>query len=274
MDGGGTNESVTAEVTSADGSVIGYEVVGQEGPPLLVVHGGAADRTQWAPIKEPLAESFTVYLMDRRGRSLSAAEAGNGYSLEREAEDIVAVAGAIGQPTSVFGHAFGGLATLKAALLGADFTRILIDESPSGLPGPPLMDPEVEAGMRGALEEGGRDGMLEFFLRHVVGLDDAAIEGVRGTPIWETRKGIVHTLLREARVAFGYEREVEALAAIDVPVRIVVGDESTEPMRVGAEAMHRDMPQSELVVLKGRLFTTMYTDPTAVVEQLREYFLR
>ena len=274
MEGGGAIEPLTAQVTSADGSVIGYEVVGQAGPPLLVVHGGAADRTQWAPIKEPLAETFTVYLMDRRGRSLSAEEASDGYSLEREAEDVVAVATAIGQPTFVFGHAFGALATLKAALLGAEFKRILIDESPSGLPGPRLMEPEVEAGMRAALEEGGRDGMLEFFLRNVVGLDDAAIDGVRGTPIWETRKGVVHTLLREARVAFGYEREAEALSALDVPVRIVVGEESTEPMRVGAEAIHRDMPQSELVILKGRLFTTMYTEPPAVVEQLRDYFLR
>jgi pimeloyl-ACP methyl ester carboxylesterase len=55
------------DVTAPDGTVVGVERLGS-GPPLLAVHGGTADRTRWAPVRNALAEVFTVYLLDRRGR--------------------------------------------------------------------------------------------------------------------------------------------------------------------------------------------------------------
>ena len=263
-------ESVTRQATSADGSVIGFEVVG-EGPPLLVVHGIAADRSQWGPVAGLLAARFSVHLLDRRGRGLSTSEHGE-YSLDREGEDIVAVVDAIGAPTFVFGHGHGGLCALKGALLGAGFDRMLIDEAPAGMPGPAVM-PEVARRMSEALERGSRDDALEVFLRAVVGLTDDQISGMRATPVWQTRLGTIHTVTRELDAANGYERESGRLAELDVPVRFVVGTESPELMRGAADLLHSDVPGSEFVLVEGRLFTTMHSDPGAIVRELEQYFL-
>lgn len=49
-----------------DGAAISYEVRG-EGPPVVFVHAGVADRRMWEPQVEDLAEDFTVVSYDMRG---------------------------------------------------------------------------------------------------------------------------------------------------------------------------------------------------------------
>ena len=46
---------------------IAYQRAGQ-GPPLVLVHGTADDHNRWLPLLPALAEHFTVYALDRRGR--------------------------------------------------------------------------------------------------------------------------------------------------------------------------------------------------------------
>jgi pimeloyl-ACP methyl ester carboxylesterase len=70
----------TYEVVSPDGSRIGVERAGS-GPALVLVHGGTADRSRWTAVREQLAQSFTLHLVDRRGRGLSTAEFDGDYSL-------------------------------------------------------------------------------------------------------------------------------------------------------------------------------------------------
>ena len=52
---------------SRDGTRIAYRRSG-EGPPLILVHGTAANHGRWSPVLPALEERFTVYAMDRRGR--------------------------------------------------------------------------------------------------------------------------------------------------------------------------------------------------------------
>ena len=265
------DEPATAHVTSADGTRIGYEVVGA-GPPLLVIHGGAADRTQWYAIKDPLASRFTTYLMDRRGRGLSAEEAERPYALEREAEDVAAVVDAIGDPPYVFSHSIGGLCALKAAADGVRFRKLVIDEAPTGRPGPSPLPDEVTDRMARSVDAGDPDGALEVFLR-AIGLNDEQIEGVRGTEMWVSRVATIHTIVRETRANGAYRREAERLAALAFPVRFIVGTGSTDALRQAAEAAHGDMPRSELVTVDGRLFTSMYADPDATAGAIVDWFL-
>jgi pimeloyl-ACP methyl ester carboxylesterase len=255
---------------SADGTRIGYEVTGS-GPAALVVHGSGADRTQWDAIKPALAERFTLYLMDRRGRGLSETEAGP-YAVEREGEDVAAVAAAAGDRPLVFGHGFGGLPALLAAAGGTDFAAMLIDETPSGRPGGEALPNEIADGLAAALDES-QDSALAYFLKNVVGLPDEAIEGARKTEMWEIRKATMPSLLRELRGANAHQRDDGALAELRMPVRVVVGTESTDKMRQSAETLHAVIPHSELVVVDGRLFTTMYSDAEAAAREVSEFLL-
>ncbi len=103
-------------VISADGTPIACWLSGS-GPPLVLVHGTAADHVRWAPVLPALEERFAVIAIDRRGRGRSGD--GDGYAMEREFEDVAAVADWAGDETAVLGHSYGGNCALEAALLTA-----------------------------------------------------------------------------------------------------------------------------------------------------------
>ena len=58
-------------ITSKDGTQIAYRRSG-EGPPLVLVHGAAADHGRWRPVLPALEEHFTVYAVDRRAAGAAA----------------------------------------------------------------------------------------------------------------------------------------------------------------------------------------------------------
>src|SRR5215469_3924968 len=63
-------QMTTGSVTSTDGTPIGYLRAGH-GPAVVVLHGSNESARSHAQLALALADSFTVYLPDRRGRGLS-----------------------------------------------------------------------------------------------------------------------------------------------------------------------------------------------------------
>ena len=103
----------TCQVTSADGTTIGYRQIGS-GPALVIIHGGARASHHYLRLAEVLSDTYTVYLPDRRGRGLSGPK-GEDYSIKREIEDLRALL----QKTNahmLFGHSAGGFIALEAAV--------------------------------------------------------------------------------------------------------------------------------------------------------------
>lgn len=87
------------KAASLDGTWIAFHRRGV-GPPLVLVAGtGAANPLAWTGVIPRLAEQFTVIAIDRRGRGASSD--GPVYALEREAEDLAAVVGAMEQPAAL-----------------------------------------------------------------------------------------------------------------------------------------------------------------------------
>ena len=100
-------------VTSKDGTSIGYRQLGH-GPGVVLQHGGALASQHYMKLAGALAEAFTVYLPDRRGRGMSGPY-GPHYCIEREDEDLEAIIAATGAQ-NVFGAADGGLFALHASI--------------------------------------------------------------------------------------------------------------------------------------------------------------
>jgi pimeloyl-ACP methyl ester carboxylesterase len=114
-----------ATAVSADGTTIGYRLIGA-GPPLLVLHGSMQSALSQRDLATELADRFTVVLPDRRGRGASGPV--GDWSLAREVEDVAAVRAVTGAASAV-GVSSGALILLNAAL-AEPFERLVLFEPP------------------------------------------------------------------------------------------------------------------------------------------------
>ena len=117
----------TGSVTSRDGTIIGYRQLGH-GPGIIAVHGGMQAAQNFMRLAAALADAFTVYVPDRRGRGLSGPP-GAYYSLQTECEDIEVLIRATGAH-NVFGLSSGALIVLHAALTLPATDKVALYEPP------------------------------------------------------------------------------------------------------------------------------------------------
>jgi pimeloyl-ACP methyl ester carboxylesterase len=77
--------------------------------PVLFVHGNGANSTQWRAQLEHLRRSRRAVAFDLRGMGLSAPPKNGDYSLAAMADDVDAVANALGlRRFAIVGHSYGG----------------------------------------------------------------------------------------------------------------------------------------------------------------------
>ena len=165
-------------VAAADGTVIAFRTVGS-GPGLIVVGGSLADAEDYLGLASALAGSFTVHVMDRRGRGGSGPQLPD-HSLAVEVGDLLAVQKATGA-TVAFGHSFGGLVCLEASRDSVAFERIALYE-----PGVPIGGPASNSWLpsyRRLLAAGDRRGAFAIMVRGA-GLAPAPL---RLMPLWYSR---------------------------------------------------------------------------------------
>jgi pimeloyl-ACP methyl ester carboxylesterase len=115
----------TGSVPSADGTRVGYLRVGQ-GPAVVIVHGSNESARSHIQLALALADAFTVYMPDRRGRGLSGPHRA-GHSLRTEVEDLQAVLAESGA-SKVFSVSIGGLIALEAARGGTAIRQLALYE--------------------------------------------------------------------------------------------------------------------------------------------------
>jgi pimeloyl-ACP methyl ester carboxylesterase len=107
-----TAEMTTGSVLSQDGTRIGYLRVGQ-GPAVVLLHGSNESAHSHTQLALALADTFTVYLPDRRGRGMSGPHRPD-HSIRTEVEDLQAVLTESGAQR-VFGVSVSALIVLQAA---------------------------------------------------------------------------------------------------------------------------------------------------------------
>jgi pimeloyl-ACP methyl ester carboxylesterase len=107
-----TAEMTTGSVISKDGTRIGFLRVGQ-GPAVVLLHGSNESARSHIHLALALADAFTLYLPDRRGRGLSGPHRPD-HGIRTEVEDLRAVLTGSGAE-KVFGVSIGALIALEAA---------------------------------------------------------------------------------------------------------------------------------------------------------------
>jgi len=236
-------------VESRDGTIIGFEKLGH-GPPMVLVHGGTADRRRWLPVVPQLAERFTLHIVDRRGRGLSTKESAP-YDIAREGEDVAAVVEAAGRDVYLLGHSYGALCSLEAALRTDAIGRLLIYEPPAATPGHAVTPVPVLEQLRAAAARGDRPCVLETFYREVIHSTPEDIAEMIPTPMWQARLAAALTIVRELEHVERFEISPR-LSAIRIPVRLLLGTESPPYFRPAALAIAHEIPQADILPLHGQ----------------------
>ena len=254
-------------VTSNDGTTIAFDRMG-EGPPVVVVGGGSVDRMSNAPLLPLLADRFTVFNYDRRGRGDSGDTPP--YSVEREIEDIGAVIEAAGGEANLYGTSSGAALALAAAASGQlSLTKLALWEAPFIPEGQPRPPADTAAIFRGFVDAGDRGAAVEFFMSNVVGLPDEFVAQARQAPFWADQEAIAHTLAYDAEIMGDYHLPTDQAAVVKVPTLVMAGGGSFPWMAVTAEAIAEAIPDAEHRLLPDQ---THDVSPEVMAEALKAFF--
>jgi pimeloyl-ACP methyl ester carboxylesterase len=234
--------------TSADGTRIAFERQGS-GEPIVLVHGTTGSTQAWALVTPHLAESFTVVAMDRRGHGQS--EPGPSHTLDRLAEDVIAVIEAVGEPVHLVGYSGGARAALAAAPRTARLRSLVLYEPPIAVQhNPPDLADRADALIRG----GNRDAAAEAFLREAACLPDEEIATLQNLPpVWERITAGVHNGPLDQRAFIAQPVDLNAARRIEVPVLILVGSEQDALVYLdGLDDLERALPNSSRAEIPGQ----------------------
>jgi len=218
-----------------------------DGPPLLLVHGSAADHTTWSiQLASPLTRRFTLVAYDRRGSGRSP---GDGGSVEDHAADAAELAAELG-PVVAVGSSFGAVVVLELIRRWPERVRGAVLCEPPLAPtddAPPVPLAFLARFDELARSEGG-EAAAEFFLRTVLG--DAAYE--RMPRMFQVRSKAMWRAIRADSAALGaYRVRYPELAAVRTPVLLLGGARSAPYFRPTLEALARALGDARLEILAG-----------------------
>lgn len=254
-------------VASADGTLIAYERGGR-GPDVLLVHGNLASRARWASIRPRLEAHFTVTAMDRRGRGDSG-DAPD-YRIDCEFDDVVAVVGALDGPVLLFGHSFGALCALGAAMRTDRLAGLILYEPAIFAEGESALAPQQIARLESFLVAGDREGVVKAFMGEMLGPDH--LDAMMSSPAWPGRVAAAHTLPRELRAEEAYRLPIESARHLSLPVLLLLGGDSPPFFgRVAAE-LEQALPNTRSIVMPGQQHIAMDTGPDLLVSAVLSFW--
>ena len=259
-------------VTSADGTRIGYSVIGS-GPPLVLVDGAMCWRASGpaTPLAEQLKDSFTVHTYDRRGRG----ESGNTlpYAPAREVEDLQAVIGAAGGSASVYGISSGAALALEAANAGSGISKMVLYEAPFVVD---ATRPPVDAGyvrtMDHLVETGDNAGAIVHFMRRGVGVPAFGVFMMRLMGVMRKLAPVAPTLPYDTALTApfqgGQPLPGDRWSGVTIPVLCIGGGKSDAWMQNAQRAIAEVLPAAEHRTLPGQ---NHMVAPTAIAPFVKEF---
>ncbi|WP_026402677.1 alpha/beta fold hydrolase [Actinomadura rifamycini] len=238
---------MTDHVTSADGTRIAYDRLG-DGPPLVLVGGMFCDRRTTGDLAEALAAHFTVVNYDRRGRGESGDTAP--YAPEREVEDIAALIAAAGGSAFVHGVSSGAALALLAAAAGLPIGRLTLHEPPYG------GDDEesrtraraLAEGVRTAIADDRRADAIKLFMA-ATGMPEEMAAGISADP---GMQAIAPTMPYDYAV-MGEDGVIprDTVCSVTVPALVLAGTASAPFFRDTAVRLADAMPDARVQILEG-----------------------
>lgn len=236
------------KTTSRDGTTLSYRKSGQ-GPALILIDGALCS-TALGPMTDLLplmAEHFTVYHYDRRGRGESTDA--SGYSATREVEDLSAMIEVAGGSAMVVGMSSGAALAAMAAAEGSKISKLVLCEPPF------ITDSNAKAEhqrkvkvLNDLLKQDKRNEAVAYFQVDIVGIPRFVPWILRLTPMWPKLKAVAPTLRYDMEV-LGDGGIPSGLSKIKVPTAVVGGGKSAPFLQNAVNATAAAIPGAQKIVL-------------------------
>jgi pimeloyl-ACP methyl ester carboxylesterase len=256
---------------SVDGTRIGFSRLGH-GPAVVFVHGSVSTHTDWMPVARLLADRFTCFAMDRRGRAKSGEGLGP-YSIEREYEDIEAVLtvakAATGTEAALVAHSYGAICALGVAMRHP-VPKLVLYEPPlpvGGLIAGENLPPYVVA-----IEAGDVDKAMLWGLEHFPRMPAKMIATLRVSRAWPQVCVMAKSWIRELHEMDAHSPDVEPYRALSCPSLLLAGSVSPEhPMLDAARALAGVLPGVRFEGLEGQGHGATRAAPELVARLIGEF---
>lgn len=241
-------------ITSRDGTIIGFTRQGS-GPPLIIVDGSFCyrDNGPAAELASMLAQQFTVFTYDRRGRGQSGDTPP--YSVQREIEDVQGIAMQAGAPPFAVGISSGGALILQAVASGVRLQKIVLYEPPylSGNSGPRSFE-DARHRLQSLVSAGDRAGAVRFFMTNVYGAPGAFGSAMPFLmpSAWMRNKLVVHTVPYDLTILDDRSVLLERSSSISTPALVVGGEQSPKGLHDAVEAVAGALPNAQARFLPGQ----------------------
>lgn len=279
----------TGFVTAHDGTTIGYRQLGH-GPGAVVVHGAASSGYNHMQMAEALADTFAVYLLDRRGRGLSGPY-GEEYSIQQEVEDLDALLSETGAHY-VFGVSSGGIICLEAALSLTAIHKAAIYEPPLSLTRAASaailtrFDQEMAQGKAAAALITGMKGaqmgppifnvMPRWLLDLLVGMAMKG-EDKKGAGGYVPMRELAPTLHYDFQLVVEMSETLERFKDVRAEVLLLGGSKSPAYLKAALDALEQVLPQVQRIEFPGLDHAASWNadrggKPQQVAQALRRFF--
>ncbi len=279
----------TGSVTSKDGTTIGYRQLGQ-GPGIVVVHGSASSGYNHLQLAEALSDTFTVYLMDRRGRGLSGPY-GKDDGIRQEVEDLDAILSQTGV-SQVFGVSSGGIICLQAALSLPAIQKAAIYEPPLSLTRSASQailtrfDLEMARGKVAAALITGMKGaqmgppIFNLIPRWLLeSLANMAMKGEakKGSGGYVPMRDIAPTLHYDFQLVVEMSEKLERFRDVRAEVLLLGGSKSPAYLKATLDSLEQILPHARRVEFPGLNHAASWNtdrggNPKPVAQELRRFF--
>lgn len=257
-----------------------WEVTGEKGELLILVHGSLGDHHTWDSVKDKLAKTFRVLTYDRRGHSQSERLQEQGY-VEEDISDLILLINHFDlSPVHAVGSSFGAGILLKTAVKRPDlFSNIILNE-------PPLfgllddnpedrnlllalnnnMNAVLELMDAGNIEEATKD----FIEKIVLGPgawekfdEEDKISSIYNAPTWYDEMHDPQSL----------QIDLNMLQAYKKPLLFTTGSVSPPYFPLVIEKLMKAIPQATRIVIEGAGHVPQSSHPEKFAELIKQYCL-
>ena len=283
-------------INSKDHTKIAYQKIGT-GPGLVLVQGAMGSIRNYQQLSQALAGSFTVYLLERRGRGESC-PVGSGYGLHTEVEDVQAMLKESGAPY-LYGLSSGAIISLATAAVTPTVKKLAIYEPPLYV-NDPAKPAQVLANYRQAMSngqiakamvigmKGGQMGpaafnvMPNWLLAGMFGKIMQAETANGDTKGYIAMEKLAPTLEQDFSLVVEVAANIQQFKSVTCDTLLLGGSKSPQYLKVSLSALEKILPHSTRYEFAGLGHSGSWDydkqrnasgNPTAVAEKLKSWFL-